>query len=199
MGDEDAELRQVAREDRGEKVLPPLEACGVVLREETLRQAPAQPEDSLGFPVPGRFEHIERPQFQRGEAAGQTPGLAEQRGRGGPDHQVASGSPPAPPPPVYGAAEFTEDLRRLVHLVEYDQPIPVEVEELLGLGDLRPVAGVFQVEIDGVPRRRDRQGERGLAGLAEADQSYGRLPRESRLDRRSEPTRNHPCKSYITM
>ena len=189
-------MRHVLGQHGADEVLPDAEAVLRALGQETAGQATSNPEPPQ-LACPSDFENVEGSEVQPGNATGQTLGLAQQRNRSGPEDEETPGSLAAPAPLVYDAPEFGEELRRMVDLVQDDQPILVGLEEGCRIRQHGAVPLPFQVEIERVASRRDGQCQRGLSDLPRPDQADRSLASESRLEVGVNAAQDHCCISTV--
>jgi hypothetical protein len=155
-GDPDAELRDVAFQEGGDVLLPPLEARLVAPRGEGRRQSAAQPQA-----LHGRTAHVAQAktvEVEEGDPPGEAFAPLADQIPGGAAEDEESASRPG----VHQEAQEREQLRLALDLVD-DHGAAEPFEGKLRLLEPGQVAGVLEVE---PVFRRQALGQSGLAGLA---------------------------------
>ncbi len=122
--------------------------------------------------------------------------LSEQIERRGTEEQIETAAPAGAARPIDEAAQDRKQPRCAVDFVEDDEPIQAVGQVQLGLGELGAILLGFEVQVERVPLFGQRQGQRGLARLARAEEDHRRDGCEPLFEDRQEAAGLHELQSW---
>lgn len=123
--------------------------------------------------------------------------LLQQLDRRGAEEEEVAGSSACAPTLVDDAPQRREESGGPVDFVEDDQTVGVALAVVLDVGQLREVAGAFQIEVGGASSLGDLEGQRRLAHLADAGEDDRRRPVQQPLDGRTALAWYHPRTPWV--